>query len=141
MASPITSTFLSAMVSRLLGAGAREKSWRGACGCCCWNGAKKSPPNQPPPPPPPPPFRGGGGAARCGGPPKPGKLKNCAEAGPATETRIASAVPSAISGPVSVSTLNRDFFDMRSRHVQQGSGQARYNNGIGRQTGRSLFRF
>jgi hypothetical protein len=120
MASPITSTFLSGIVSRLAGDGAREKSWRGACGCCCWNGAKKSPPNQPPPPPPP--LRGGG-AWRCGGPPKPGKLKNCAEAGPATDTRIASAVPSAINGPVSVSALKKDFgFDMRSRARAMGIG-------------------
>src|SRR3954470_13844891 len=79
MASPITSTFLSGMVSRLAGAGAREKSWRGACGCCCWNGAKKSPPNHPPPPPPP--LRGGGGAERCGGAAEAGEVEELRRGG------------------------------------------------------------
>ena len=34
MASPSTSTLRSGTVSRLAGPGAREKSWRGACGAC-----------------------------------------------------------------------------------------------------------
>ncbi len=98
MASPSTSTLRSGMVSRLAGAGALEKSWRGACGACCWNGAKKSPPNQPPPP-----LRG---AAGRGGPPK---LKNCAEAGPAIPISSAIATVSATSGPVSVNTRKKDL--------------------------------
>src|SRR5258707_3994336 len=103
IASPSTSTLRSGTLSRFSGGGALEKSSRitffGAC--CCWNGVKKSPPNQPPPPPP----RGCG----RGGPPKLPKLKNCAEAGPATPTNSASATASATSGPGSVKPRNKDF--------------------------------
>ena len=48
------------------------------------------------------------GACRCGGPPKPPKLKNCADAGPAIPIRSAIATASATSGPVSVNTRKKD---------------------------------
>jgi len=60
----------------------------------------------PPNPPPPPPPRGTDAGGRCGGPPK---LKNCADAGPTIATSSATATASAISGPLSVNTREKDF--------------------------------
>src|SRR3984957_18081251 len=127
MPSPSTSTLRSGTVSRFSGDGAWEKSsrmTRSRLGACCWNGANRSPPGQPPP--------------RCcccrtGGPPKEGKLKNCADAGPAIPA--SSATATAISGPLSVKTRKKDFgFGMRfDRHGRSGN---RYSSGIGPQAGR-----
>src|SRR4051794_29180957 len=129
MPSPSTSTLRSGTVSRLAGAGALEKSCRGACGACCWNGAKKSPPNQPPPL-----LRGGAGRCCGGGPPK---LKNCADAGPATPINSASATASATSGPGSENTRKNDF-GLCIRLGRNGREAACYTSGIGPQAGRFL---
>ena len=55
-----------------------------------------------------------------GGPPKPPKLKNCAEAGPTIPTRNAITTASTASGPVSVNTRKKDF-GFRIRLSRNGS--------------------
>src|SRR6185437_11273517 len=103
MPSPSTMILRSggaAAGSCLAGGGAREKSSRTTrFGSCCWNGANSSPPNQPPNP---------ERCCGCGreGPPK---LKNWAEAGPATPSSSVAATVTAISGPASQNTRKNDF--------------------------------
>src|SRR5665213_2154787 len=53
-----------------------------------------------------PPGRCCGGGCGRGGPPK---LKNCADAGPATASNSVTATVTAISGPASVNTRKNDF--------------------------------
>src|SRR5258708_33481810 len=132
MASPSTTTLRSgtAAFSRFSGGGALEK-FSIRFGACCWNGANRSPPNQPPPPPPYPPLRGGG----RGGPPKLGKLKNWAEAGPTIPTSSAIATASATSGPVSVNTRKNEIFLCMRLGRNRSFGNS-HNSGIGPQAGR-----
>src|ERR1700678_1883553 len=107
---------------------------RSRLGAGCWNGANRSPPGQPPPPPYPPPRCGNPCGGR-GGPPKEGKLKNCADAGPAIPTSSATATANAISGPLSVKTRKKDF-GTGMRFDRHGGSGNRYSSGIGPQAGR-----